>query len=267
MKKEYIKLLETIGIIPSDPNGSSKKHQILVCRLCNNKWMATPKSKVQNYKKYNAVGCPICTDKQRYRNERAVNINKINEKFEIITDLKDIKVQNYLKIKIKNRQCEHIFESTIGNLLHRNVNCRVCNDKIKSNRCVIQNELKYQKALSIRTGFRRYQFKVYRRTKETYFKYKSEINPNNLPRILAGKGEGYHLDHIASIYQCFKHDVPAELCAHKDNLRLIPWHDNVTKHTKIHIIPDILKEYFLPASKPSAQCSTESVADSTTSQH
>jgi hypothetical protein len=267
MDANYIEKLKLIGILVSEPHKSSNLHQPLVCAICNHEWIATPKSKMQHFKKSGFKGCPLCTDKEKYKEERINYITKLNEKFEIITDLSVIKLNNQCKIQVKNKNCGHIFVSKIHNLLHRDVNCRVCNDEIKRTRCKDQNELKYLEGLIIRTGFRRYKYKVYRRTKETYEKYKSEINPNNFPRVLAGRGEGYHLDHIASIYQCYKHNVPAELCAHKDNLRLIPWYDNVTKHTKINAIPEILKEYFLPASKPSAQCSTESVTNTASSQH
>jgi hypothetical protein len=66
-------------------------------------------------------------------------------------------------------------------------------------------------------------------TERNYKKYKNIINPTNLIR---GKGEGkYELDHIVSIFDGFKNNIPPEIIATPCNLQMLKGQINNSKNT------------------------------------
>ena len=77
--------------------------------------------------------------------------------------------------------------------------------------------------------YKRYSGRVHRLTKKIYESHKSEINPNNYPRGLAGREGVYHLDHIISIRYGFDNNIPPEEIAKLENLQMLPWKDNISK--------------------------------------
>ena len=81
-----------------------------------------------------------------------------------------------------------------------------------------------------KSAFQRYAYKVRRITEETYKKYKDIINPENLPRTLCGVEGGYQLDHRVSVHKGFKFGINPKVLGSLDNLQLLPWKDNRTKH-------------------------------------
>jgi hypothetical protein len=90
-----------------------------------------------------------------------------------------------------------------------------------------------------------YRNKVSWLTEQTYAKYTEVINPNNKLRTLAGVEEGSHLDHIYPVSKGFDNNIPPELIASIENLRLINWRENVIKSNAIteELIPPSIKEY------------------------
>ena len=51
-------------------------------------------------------------------------------------------------------------------------------------------------------------------------------------RGVNGKDGAYTLDHIISVVFGFKNKIPAEVIAHIENLRMLPWKDNIIKGWK-----------------------------------
>lgn len=243
MNIDYINRLKDIKIKCSDENKSSNDHQILECLVCSHKWRATPKSKIQNFKKYGKIGCPKCSHLSTYSSIRNENINKIREKFEIISEFKIEDFNNSLMLTVKNLTCMHIFTSKTGNLLNRNVNCPICNTDVKKVNYKQFNEERHKNALLGKKGFSQYCLLVNKLTRETYRKFFDIINPKNLKRARSGQ-DGYHLDHIISKKYCFQNNIPAEICAHRDNLRLIYWKENAEKWKKPNVFfPQIFSKY------------------------
>jgi len=243
MNHVYIERLKNIKIGLSDETLSANDKQLLKCLSCSNQWLATPKSKIQNYKKYKTIGCPCCTRLQRYGDTRLNNINSIEHRFEILTkfDIKDF--NNNLMLNVKNKKCGHIFVSKTGNLLNRDINCPICNTEVKRNTYRKFNEEKHNNALCRKSGFSRYNLLVNKLTRETYRKHSKLINPHNYVRARSGQ-DGYHLDHIISKKYCFENEIPAEICAHSDNLRMIYWKDNAEKWKKPQVyFPQIFSKY------------------------
>jgi len=80
--------------------------------------------------------------------------------------------------------------------------------------------------------FKRYKNKVHQLSHKIYQQNKTLINPENHPRTLAGVKEGWQLDHIKSIKQCFEEGVPPEQASSVGNLQMLPWENNIAKSTR-----------------------------------
>lgn len=78
--------------------------------------------------------------------------------------------------------------------------------------------------------YKRYAGKVHTLTRKTYKLYKEEINPDDHPRTLCGVEGGYQLDHIITIKFGFENNIPPEVLAEKDNLRMLPWKENLMRN-------------------------------------
>lgn len=81
--------------------------------------------------------------------------------------------------------------------------------------------------------YKKYRQKVDLLTEKNYVKYKNFINPDNKPRTLCGVDGGYQLDHIYPVYNGFINNIPPEDIAKLENLRIIPWEENLEKSNKI----------------------------------
>jgi hypothetical protein len=61
----------------------------------------------------------------------------------------------------------------------------------------------------------------------------------------AGIPGAHHIDHIMSVREAFTYSIPIEMIASKENLRVIPWEENITKYSKVdyNIVPESIKQY------------------------
>ena len=92
------------------------------------------------------------------------------------------------------------------------------------------NTGKGAKAKETTPSYKKYAGKVHRLTQKIYEQYKDEINPDDLPRTVCGVDDGYQLDHIIPIKFGFENDIPPEVLADKDNLRMLPWKENLMRN-------------------------------------
>jgi len=124
-----------------------------------------------------------------------------------------------------NTICEndHIYYCTWNNWI-KGKRCRKCYD---INR--INNAIKYKK------GYELYYYLVWRETNKNYKKNKKILNPNNLIR-----NRNLHLDHIHSIYDGFKNNLPVYIISSIHNLRLISSSRNISKGKNSEITVDEL---------------------------
>jgi hypothetical protein len=76
-------------------------------------------------------------------------------------------------------------------------------------------------------------------TNRNWYEHFYKINPDQLQR-----SKTLHLDHIYSIAEGFKNDIPPEVIGHWTNLRLIPKIDNSSKGADCHKTKDQLFEDF-----------------------
>lgn len=76
-------------------------------------------------------------------------------------------------------------------------------------------------------------------TNKNWYEHFYDINPNRLSR-----SRDLHLDHIYSISEGFKNNIPAEVIGHWTNLRLIPKIENSSKGAKCHkTIEELFEDY------------------------
>jgi hypothetical protein len=86
-------------------------------------------------------------------------------------------------------------------------------------------ERRERDAIRYLKGYKLYYYNVKRLTEINYKKYKSIINPRNLPR---GRNE-YHLDHKFSIYEGFRRGILPYIIASVNNLEMLMESENISK--------------------------------------
>lgn len=246
----YVEKLKDIKIEICEEYHGSKQHHKMRCLLCAYEWVATPIAKVRCYNKHKMVGCPKCTAKQKYENERAQNLSQLQERFEIISDYdgkySGDKTSQAIPITVRNKSCGHLFTSSSKNLLTRDVVCPICNNYAKRAKFQQFNKDRHEEYIKTAELWDAYRHKVYMATRRTYTNHKDKINPDNLPRGLAGEEGAYHLDHVVPVRWCFEHYIPIKTCAHYTNLQMLHWNDNVGSRDRLKDgidLPDIFLPY------------------------
>jgi hypothetical protein len=77
--------------------------------------------------------------------------------------------------------------------------------------------------------YKKYARQVHGLSQKIYEEYKDVINPNNYPRTLCGVEDGWQLDHITPIKECFEKGLSPQEAAQVSNLRMLPWKDNLMR--------------------------------------
>jgi hypothetical protein len=141
------------------------------------------------------------------------------------------------------------------------INCKTCNKEVKKNlsnktkqycsvKCMFNSEEYIEKLSSANKEYmqteaysnsikkedtpeyKKYSNRVQTLTRKNYIFYKEEINPENLPRGVAGRKGSYHLDHKISVRYGFDNNISPDVIADKSNLQMLPWRENVIKGKK-----------------------------------
>jgi hypothetical protein len=250
MSAEYLNFLrDNVKLQVLDPSKTSNDHVDMQCLSCGNIFTATAKSKVTNFKKHKMPGCPKCTRYEVHKIELEKNKQRlIDMGYELLQPYrgKDHKIL----VRNKNCSCGRSWETKPLHIFAGRSFCRPCNDDKKRLRFVEQNRIRHEQSLEGLDAWTSYGKQARLLTEHTYEQYKDRINPGNLPRGRSGTEGAFHVDHIYSMKYCFYHNVPVELCAHVDNLQLLPWKVNAVKwKTPTSIIPDIIKPYVSTSDK------------------
>jgi hypothetical protein len=82
----------------------------------------------------------------------------------------------------------------------------------------------------IYSDFKKYRNRVAVRTRKTYKLHESIINPNNLKLGKCGVDGAHQIDHIITVRQGFEQGHSVEMIASLENLRVIPWLENIQKY-------------------------------------
>jgi hypothetical protein len=78
--------------------------------------------------------------------------------------------------------------------------------------------------------YARYAQLVHNLSHKIYLENINMINPNKHPRTVCGVEGGYQLDHIIPIKECYNKGLSAEQAASLENLRMLPWRDNLMRN-------------------------------------
>lgn len=236
----YPECLHDIGLKVARKYTRASDHHTLECLLCHSEFIATPKSKMQNYKKHGKRGCPACIRTDRYSDTHVVNSEKMIEMgYKLLTPYTGL----YDDIKVVNTTCgcNREWITTPSGILSGRSYCKPCNDEKKIKRMHHWNLQRSTLGLKKLSGFRRYRKHVRILTETAYRDNEHELTNNG--KFQRGRGK-YHLDHIIPITFCYKHNIPPSVCAHPTNLKLLPEADNIRKSKTITSkIPTIFKEY------------------------
>ena len=83
-----------------------------------------------------------------------------------------------------------------------------------------------------RDKYKIYSGLVHNLSQVTYIENIHVINPERKIRTLAGKEDGWQLDHIITIKEGYEKGIPPEELAKVDNLRMLPWKENLKRNRK-----------------------------------
>ena len=243
----YTSKLHTIGIILLEPFKTAKAQHSMKCAVCNHIWTATPISKLQAHKKYGVNGCPECNKakkNQQYNDIRQNNIQTLRDKnIEIVTPGYDGRHGSTFRVQFKNTICGHVFESTPDYVLCGNTECTVCGENKRVELTIHRNQTARIKSERERGEWHTYKTLVHNLTHRTYNANKHILNPNDQPLGRAGTKGAHHIDHKLSVKTCFEHNVPPHEVARIENLRVVPWEENISKKNKIEFFPAHLVKY------------------------
>lgn len=164
----------------------------------------------------NGSGCPYCAGQKLYKDD----VDELLKKFNYITnDIIETKTTNYNFICSKN----HTFQTTIHKL-EKGIECFECSYNTRNNTLVNSGK---RINPSLKSDFQYYNQKVWKFTNKNIKKY-------NLENIHL-RSSDYHIDHIYSIAQGFKNNIPIYLISNINNLRILEASINKQKQTRCDI--------------------------------
>lgn len=250
----YTDFLSVMGLLLLEDFKGAKVHHKMKCLTCEHEFSATIISKKQSHQKYpDGNGCPNCKkirENNKHNDTRLSVIDRIEYAgLTILTPNYDGKRGDInFTIKVKHEDCGHEFDLGVANFLNRGLvrenSCKICGIQDRSAQLTQTSIDRHIEWLKTATEWQQYKYEVERITKQSYKAFMSEINPYNFTRGPSGIDGSYHLDHIISRRYCFENDIPACLCGSKENLRMIPWLENVSKGRRIVTdIPSIFVGY------------------------
>jgi hypothetical protein len=113
----------------------------------------------------------------------------------------------------KKKYCSHSCQQRTANVAKKGVGSRTIRNPL------IKEYTKYART-------------VHALSQKIYEQNIDMINPNGYPRTLCGVKNGWQLDHIIPIKECFQRGITPQDAASISNLRMLPWHDNLMRQYK-----------------------------------
>lgn len=248
----YEQRLREINLKLLEPYKGAKVHHSIGCLTCDHVFIATPISKLQNFKRTNAKGCPLCA---RHREISKAELSRAKNK-QLLKDkgltvhtpwtgqrVAD-KYNTQIVLEVTQEKCGHTFTASAINLICTPMTCSVCGRKERTAAVTAWSKANSAAKAPTREPFARYRAKVQSITNRNYKQYKNQINPMGLPFGRCGDTNTYQLDHIVPVRWCFEHYVPVELAASVANLQILTWQDNLKFKNKLKgELPDDFKRY------------------------
>lgn len=150
-----------------------------------------------------------------------------NKRVECICDQCGVLFKRQYQLLNKNNKCYegHFCFDCSRDLVGKNMDFT---NTIKASRLRVGSE--HHNYNPNKPAFQAYASKVRKITEDTYKQFKQMINPDNLPRTLCGVDGGFQLDHKVSIYRGFCMGINPKILGSLDNLQMLSWQDNRSKH-------------------------------------
>lgn len=217
------------------------------CLVCDHIWSATPLSKRQAWLKTGYSGCPNCARLRKTGGlTEAERIASVCERIEqagytIITPPSDGSDRSSATTVTVMPPCGHEWKTSPVRILHNKNGCYECNKAEKAARL---NESSITRSAMVHeriSEWASYKYEVRRLSERNAIEAGLDLSR----RGRAGVVGATQLDHVVSVRKCFDAGVPANVCAHASNLAVIPWRDNITKRTKVGIIPPQILPYLV----------------------
>lgn len=189
--------------------------------------------------------CNTCSKEKRKYVKEGKTKEKILAKLD---EFEDEMVSGFIDYKdgiivLKCPKCNEIYEALWCNAKKRKslglLYCKKCSMEANG----INQHEKYLDTFKNIDEYKDYQAYVRlarSKTNQTYNKYKKEINPNN--RNIGKKTN--HIDHIFSVYEGFRENVPIEIISSKENLQILEAKENWKKNKKCDITKHELMEKY-----------------------
>jgi len=111
---------------------------------------------------------------------------------------------------------------------NNSVFCQKGEKSMTIQRLLKNEEISYEEYLSTKQSFHLYKRAVWHVTKQQDISILPNIEKRGRQDIDLN---AYHLDHIISIKEGYKQNIPADQIGHISNLQMIPWLENIKKGT------------------------------------
>lgn len=235
IRENHIDFLNNqLGIKLLEEDIQLNKNQNIRYVACGHEFNTRPSTKIYNAKNYGGDwgSCPTCRfEKIRKNYNDYVDIDVRSKLDGMGYDLIDEgPYESNGRYQVINRECGHSFKTILNRILTGVCVCPVCNKERKQEFFKRKNRERSAAYHAVAPEWKIYQSKVTSLTRRNYSENMHTINPNNYPFGKAGVDGAYHLDHILPMRWCFDNEIPVEQCAAVENLRVIPWMDNVSKN-------------------------------------
>ena len=102
------------------------------CMICNDIFKYTGKYLTARFRKYNSIGCPECSAKRK-RIEYLSDVKDKLSDYEIINLDEEAVNLSKENITLRRLECEHVFTTTVHNMLYGGVVCPECDNIRKRN--------------------------------------------------------------------------------------------------------------------------------------
>ena len=137
------------------------------------------------------------------------------------------------KIRRETRVCAHPECSKTFTVVPSKVRlycCHSCHSLTLDNSHLQSPEVLKKRIKDTAPGYKRYKALVHRLSGRTYTENIDIINPNRYTRTLCGVKDGWQLDHIIPIKECYEKGMLPEEASSITNLRMLPWKDNLMRN-------------------------------------
>lgn len=140
---------------------------------------------------------------------------------------------NLARVRRETRICAHPDCSNTFTVVPSKVRlycCHRCHSLTLDNSHLQSPEVLKKRTKDTVPAYKRYKGLVHRLSGKTYSENIDIINPNRYTRTLCGVEDGWQLDHIIPIKECYERGMTPEEASDVSNLRMLPWKDNLMRN-------------------------------------